>query len=109
MGVYTTKAPKACLPAAIPGQIGDEDSPLITDDHVLHAPLSIDEDSDLTPDLRGYLRHRTGNLWRDDALRADSSAIEAFYPAYLAGLETGLVPVNPNGGYPSKSKRFKHF
>lgn len=81
-----SKPPEPRLPSPVPGQIGDENSSLITDHHILNISPSVDEDTYLAPDLPGNLRHKPGQFRGDNPLRRDSPPVEAFDAVDLTGL-----------------------
>jgi hypothetical protein len=72
-----------------PASLRRQDDPRrIADDDVLDVAASIDENTNLTPDLRGYFGQVTGELRRDDLSWRDATLVNLLEPSYLIWLQS---------------------
>ena len=77
MGVDAPKASKPYQPTPVPFKRRNDNPLMVSYDDVFDNALAIDQNSDLSLDLMGYIGEISGYFGVDDFLRRDSSSIYA--------------------------------
>jgi hypothetical protein len=86
MCVDEAEAAQTLLPQGIVGHIGDEDAPLITDNHILHFAETVGEDPYLAPEITGEIGQLPAQVKGDQVANGDPAAVKPLQRFDLARL-----------------------
>ena len=88
MGMNTTQSPETTRGGAIFACIRNDDALMIADDYIGNFASTVDQESDLTMEVMGYLTDIPSELRANDIFWSDLSSVKVFDLAELADLET---------------------
>ena len=97
VGVHEAHATEAVTPAARSAEVGDKQLLGVSDDHVPHAPASVEGDAELAVELSRELTEAERQRLRDDLARVHFALIEAAQPLQLTRLEPYEVTMRLQG------------
>jgi hypothetical protein len=64
---------------------------VITDDHICHFTLAVDQQADLTPDFMGKVAQIAGELGANQELGLNAAAVKVLKSSDLIGFKTGRI------------------
>ena len=108
VGVDEAQALEAALGAALPGEVGDEQTLGVPHDDVGHHPGPVHQDPHLAVHFPGDVGQLAGQLRGDQFMGGHLAAVEALQPLGLLVLQSGEIAKRPvdNGSFEPFEKRY---